>query len=225
VAKEYVTDRHLIPNRLLDSTGKSIELFGDLITDGQLEVQLQCLQRGQFFGMAQPDVYLLEHDGSVGLNFVKGYVSIWLQMVLITALGVMWSTFLNGPVAMLATGASLVAGFFHHFFESIATGKTPGGATFESLVRMVQHKNTVIKLEPGWGTSIVNLLDGGVRHLMKLITQMVPDMRALGDIDYVVAGFNVPDGQLLVQAVTVAAYVLPIFLLGYLFFRLREVAQ
>ncbi|HWC88712.1 MAG TPA: ABC transporter permease [Pirellulales bacterium] len=225
VAKEYVTDRHLIPNRLLDSSGKSIELFGELITDGQLDVQLQCLQRRQFFGMAQPDLYLLEHDGSVGLNFVKGYASIWLQMVLITALGVMWSTFLNGPVAMLATFASLVAGFFHHFFESIATGKNPGGATFESLVRMAQHKNTVVKLEPGWSTSIVELLDGGVRHIMRLITQMVPDIRALGDVDYVVAGFNVPDGQLLVQAVTVAAYVLPIFLLGYLFFRLREVAQ
>jgi hypothetical protein len=118
-----------------------------------------------------------------------------------------------------------VAGFFHHFFQSIATGQTPGGATFESLVRMVQHKNTVIKLEPGWSTTVVKLLDDVVRHVMRLITRVVPDMRALGDIDYVVAGFNVPGEQLLVQAVTVAAYVLPIFLLGYLFFRLREVAQ
>jgi hypothetical protein len=225
IAQEYLTDRHLIPTQLLDSTGKAIDLFGGLITDGRLEVQLQCLQRGQFFGMAQPDVYLLTHEGSVALNFVKGYASIWLQMVLITGLGVMWSTFLNGAVAMLATFTSLVAGFFHDFFHSMATGQVAGGATFEALVRMVQHKNVVTRLEKGWSTDVVERLDSGVRHLMQLITQAIPDMAALSDIDYVVAGFNVPGEQLLVQALTVLAYMLPVYVLGYLFFKLREVAQ
>lgn len=225
VAKEYVTDRHLIPTRVLDSSGKSIELFGGLITDGQVEVRLQCLQRGQFFGMAQPDVYLLAHEGSVGMNFVKGYASIWLQMLLITGLGVMWSTFLNGPVAMLATFASGVAGFFHGFFRSIAAADVPGGATFEALVRMVQHKNVVAKLEQGWATSIVHGLDDGVRQIMRLITRLVPDLAALGDTDYVVAGFNVPAEQLLVQAAIVLAYLLPVYLLAYLFFKQREVAR
>lgn len=225
VAKEYVTDRHVIPSHLLDASGKSIDLFTDLVSDGQLEMQLQCLQRGQFFGMAQPDVYLLAHDGSVGLNFIKGYASIWLQMVLITALGVMWSTFLNGPVAMLATFTSLVVGFFHDKFRELASGHHPGGATFESLVRIVQHKNSVAHLERGWTTDAVKHLDDGVRYIMKVITHSIPDMRAMSDVDYVVSGFSVPADQLLVSALTVAGYVLPVVLLGYLFFRQREVAQ
>ncbi len=47
------------------------------------------------------------NDASVELNFIKGYFGIWLQMVLVIAFGVMFSTFLSGPVAMIATLGAL----------------------------------------------------------------------------------------------------------------------
>ena len=46
-------------------------------------------------------------DASFALSFAKGFIGIWLQMLMVTGLGVMFSTFLNGSVAMLATLAEL----------------------------------------------------------------------------------------------------------------------
>ena len=111
-AKEYAIDEEVVPLKLKDSAGRPIELFDDLVDNGELEVELVCLAPGQYFGMARPDLYLLPREGSFVANWSKGYISIWLQMLLITAFGVMWSTFLNGAVAMLATFATLVMGFY-----------------------------------------------------------------------------------------------------------------
>jgi hypothetical protein len=224
LAKEYSIDRHLIPRELTDSNGRQIDLFKDLVADGELEIQLSCLQRNQFFGMAQPDLYLLASEASVPLNFLKGYFGIWLQMVVITAFGVMWSTFLNGPVAMLATIGTLLGGFCSAFIASLAEGKLAGGGTFESLVRLVQHKNVMVHLDEGWGTKAVNLLDAGVRSVMYVVSTLLPNLGSFSDINYVATGFNIPPEHLLVQGITALGYVLPVFLLAYLFFRSREVA-
>ena len=50
-----------------DSTPPSstIDLFKDLVTDdGQIEVLVQCLEQGQYYGFAQADCYLRLPDGS-----------------------------------------------------------------------------------------------------------------------------------------------------------------
>ena len=224
LAKEYSVDRHLIPRELTDSSGRAIDLFKDLVVDGEVEIQLSCLQRNQFFGMAQPDLYLLAREASVPLNFLKGYFGIWLQMLLIAALGVMWSTFLNGPVAMLATIGSLVGGFCSEFIAALAAGTLAGGGTFESLVRLVQHKNVMVQLDEGWGSWFANLLDHGVRLVMTVVSKLLPNLGSFSDINYVATGFDIPPEHLLVQGVSALGYLLPVFLLGYLFFRSREVA-
>ena len=60
------------------------------------------------------------------MNFVKGYLGIWVQMLLVTSFGVMFSTFLSGPVAMMATLAALVLGFFAQFIFDVAQGAIAG---------------------------------------------------------------------------------------------------
>ena len=88
-------------------------------------------------GAGQADMYLRARDASFALNFVKGYFGIWLQMTVVIALGVMFSTFLSGSVAMLATLGTLVGGFFSDFMFRLATGQTYGGGPFESIIRLV----------------------------------------------------------------------------------------
>ena len=51
-------------------------------------------------------------------------------MLVLTAAGVMFSTFLNGAVAMLATMAAMIAGFFIPFMTQLAAGTLPGGKSF-----------------------------------------------------------------------------------------------
>ncbi len=141
VSDEYRVYQHTLPYALQakDEQGRSIEkdFFHDFVDNGQVVIEVACVESAQYFGMAKPDLYILARDGSFAGNFAKGYTSIWLQMVLLTSLGVMFSTFLNGPVAMLATSAAAVGGVFSGFISNVISGELPGGGPFESLLRLV----------------------------------------------------------------------------------------
>lgn len=226
VAKEYSTDLQMIPLELTDDQGKKVRLFGDLVTpDGQLDIQMQCLELEQYFGMAQPDLYLRARDASFTTNFIKGYVGIWLQMLLVVGAGVMLSTFLNGAVAMLATFAMMLAGSFVTTIRQLAFGELPGGGPVEAAVRIFTQRNLTTKLEPSVTTQAINLFDEGFRGALKTLLAVLPDFTSLSDTDYVVHGFDIPGDMLLTHVVTTLAYLVPIFVAAFLFFRTREVAR
>jgi hypothetical protein len=225
VAKEFTTDVQSIPLQLSDPNGGSLDLFRDLAPEGQLDVELQCLQSGQYFGMAQPDVYIRARDASFARNFVKGYIGIWLQMLVLTAAGVMFSTFLNGAVAMLATLATLVAGFFIPFMTELATGKMLGGGPAEALYRIVTRMNVTVPLEAGLRTDVIKMVDQVFGFALRRVLALMPDFSALSDVNYVASGFDIPLDLLATHAMTSAAYLAPIFIAAYLFFRAREVAR
>ena len=226
VAKEYSTDLQVIPRELTDDKGTKIDLFRDVVTpDGELDIQMQCLESEQYFGMAQPDLYLRSRDASFVTNFIKGYVGIWLQMLLVVFAGVMFSTFLNGAVAMLATFAMMLAGSFVSTIQQLASGETPGGGPIEAALRIFTQRNLTTKLEPGVTTDAINLFDEGFRGVLRTVLAVLPDFTALSDTDYVVHGFDIPGDMLLTHVFTTLAYLVPIFVAAFLFFRTREVAR
>jgi len=111
-AKEFTLDHILMPIEQEGPEGK-LNLFQDLVTsDGKVEVWLQCVEPGQTFGMARADVYVRGPDASFALNYFKAIVEIWLQILLVTSLAVMFSSFLSGPVAILVTVTAVVMGFW-----------------------------------------------------------------------------------------------------------------
>ena len=126
-SKEFVADRRVIPRELNSEIGGAagagkVDLFSDLVDNGEVEVELRCVDPAQYFGVAEPDVYLRPGDASFELNFAKAYLSIWLQMLLVTGFGVTFSTFLSGPVALMASISAIVLGFFGQFVRDIADG-------------------------------------------------------------------------------------------------------
>jgi hypothetical protein len=225
VSKEFSTDTHTIPLQLTDSQGNAIDLFRDLVAGGELQVQLQCLDPGQYFGMAQPDVYIRARDASFSRNFVKGYIGIWLQMLVLTAAGVMFSTFLNGAVAMLATLATLIAGFFIPFMQELASGRMLGGGPVEALYRIVTRMNVTVPLPEGLQTNVIQMIDEVFAFVLGRMLTVLPNFGALSDVNYVAYGFDVPFDLLATHALTTLAYLVPVFIAGYLFFRSREVAR
>lgn len=224
-AKEFAIDDQRIPLKVDDATGKTLDLFDDLIDNGELEVDLNCLQGGQYFGMAQPDLYLLPREGSFEANFVKGFACIWLQMLLVASIGVMWSTFLNGSVAMLATLATLVAGHFAPWVQELASGNVIGGNSFEAFFRIVTQTSIGSPLEENLTASVVQGLDAVTRWPLKVIASLLPDFAQLNDATYVAEGFNIPTYVLLEQTITTLGFVLPVFVIGFLCLKSRELAK
>jgi hypothetical protein len=205
---------------------REVDLLKDVVTpDGRIEVIVQCLDPAQYFGFAQPDLYVRLPDASPLWNYTKAQLGIWVQMVLVIAIAVTSSTLLNGPVAMLFTISFITLGFFRDFFVNVATGKQVGGGPVESLVRLVTQKNLITGLEEGLGTSVMRGIDWILTSAMLSLAQVLPDFRSFSTVDYVSWGFNIPTHRL-GQDITVAiAYVAGLFVIGYFCLRTREVAK
>jgi len=198
-AREFTADSHVIPFTAPgfepDGTEREMHLFDDLVSDdGKLEVWIRCGEKAQYFGMAQKDVYIREADGLFWTNFAKGFMGIWFQMIIATCFAVMFSTFLNGAVAMLATVAAIFLGFVTNFVMGLFTHEVEGGGPSESLVRLFSQKDMVLELEPGVTTSMLKGFDFVATLVMAGVCSVLPDYGGFNTSSFVAHGFGIANG-------------------------------
>jgi hypothetical protein len=229
-SKEFVTDSRLIPRELNSEIGGAagagkIDLFADLVDNGNVEVELRCVDPAQYFGIAEPDVYLRPGDAPFEVNFAKAYLSIWLQMLLVTGFGVMFSTFLSGPVALMASISAIVLGFFGQFVRDIATGSAYGGGPIEAFIRIIIQQNLMTDLEMNAIViQIIKGIDGVLMHLMQAATYVLPDYTQFDTTEFVASGYNI-FASLVGQQLTMAVvYFTAVTIAGYFFLKTREIA-
>ncbi len=227
LAKEYAIDRHYLPRRIPSALPGQPDgdLFDDYVVDGKLAVRLQCMDPNQYFGVALPDLYIKAADGSFRLNFVKGFYSIWLQMVVVICAGVLFSTFLNGAVAMLATLFAIIVGMFTGFVQQLATGTAEGGGPFESLLRVVKQAPLTVPLEEGPLRDMAQFLDAAVQWLFQGAMHLFPQLGRLDSTPFVVHGFDIPASDLAIQTTMVLGFFVPVFIAAHFVLKVREVAK
>jgi ABC-type transport system involved in multi-copper enzyme maturation permease subunit len=237
-AREFVVDSTWI-DRQVETEGKdgvrrSVDLFKDLVAeDGSLEVWIQCMEPQQYFGAARADLYLRSDNKPFLWNFCKGYAGIWFQMVLMVSFGVMFSTFLSGPVAMLTTVGVLILGIFATSFINPLTQSViqsnikvmAGGGPIESLIRLVTQTGIMTELEDTAGTRAAKMADRALMYGMRGVASLMPDLSRFDDARFVSQGYDVPNDLIYQQATITGGFVLATFLAGFLFLRMREVAK
>ena len=211
--REYYTNKRLLP---------SSYLVGSL---GTLNVTVHCMSPTQYLGMAESDFYLLADAGNFGTNFMKGLFGIWLQAMVLTAIGVFAGTFLSWPVALLFTIAFFVAGhaavsILGQFFLSTQIG----GGPFESLIRLLGHENQVNDLAPTLGVVVAKTLDSIVLPVMSRMVYLIPNLSSLDVTNTVAEGFAVSWTQMLSNTLIALAYAIPFSIGGYFILKNREVA-
>ncbi|MGC3971492.1 MAG: hypothetical protein QM775_30365 [Pirellulales bacterium] len=229
-AREYYTLDIVIPRKLTDAAGKQLDVFRDLVHDGTVVLELQCIPRSQFFGVGPEDVYLLAREARFDVNFAKAFVGIWLQMVLTVVMGVMWSTFLSGPVAMLATAVAIVGAVLKPTLVKIAEGdlygtSTKSGGMLESAVRVVGQKSAMTELDAGATTDAILWIDSVLARAIRRLLDFIPDFSAMSDVGSIARGFDVPPQLLWDHVLQTGAFALPLFLIAFLIFKLIEVAK
>lgn len=208
------------------TTRREFDFYKDFVADGQVEIWLQCVDNMQYIGVARADLYLRADEHSVAMNFVKGYFGIWMEMIVITLFGVLFSTFLSGPVAMISTVGVMIAGFSKAFMIEIGLNKVLGGGPFESLYRLLIQQNMVVDLPNTFSTTFIKSSDYVFGFFMRLCGQAIP---SLSDYEIyqkaVVHGFDIPGAWLLNHGVMTLSFALPVFLVAYLILSNREVAK
>ena len=211
--REYYTNKQSLPASLLAGSG------------GELTIEIRCVSPTQYLGMAERDLFLLARSGDFGTNFLKGLFGVWLQAMVLTAIGVFAGTFLSWPVALLTTIAFFVAGQVAFAFLLDFTNQSlQGGGPFESLIRLLWHENLMNELSPSVSVVTAKALDALVMPFMSRLVYLVPNFAALDVSDRVADGFAVSWDVLLSNFLLAVAYALPFSIAGYFILKNREVA-
>ncbi|MFL5518596.1 MAG: hypothetical protein ACJ8DJ_20765, partial [Gemmatimonadales bacterium] len=211
--KEYYTNTQVIRPEILAGS------FGDL------RVEVRCISPTQYLGMAESDLYLLSSSGNFGFNYMKGLFGIWLQALVLTAIGVFAGTFLSWPVALLTTIAFFIAGqLAFAFLVDFTRQAVLGGGPFESLIRLLTHDNQMSDLAPTAGVIIAKTLDSLVMPVMSMLVYVVPNFQALDVTNSVADGFAVSWSDIGANTLLALAYALPFSIVGYFILKNREVA-
>jgi ABC-type transport system involved in multi-copper enzyme maturation permease subunit len=227
--KEFQVDRRTMRTTLKgfkNGQPADLDFFKDIAPDGSFEVVIRCQDRGQYLGMAAADVYLRPNDLQFWWNFIKGYISIWLQMFIVICFGVMFSTFLSGPVAIIATVSAIVLGFFGFFVDEIQNTTSKGGGPIEALIRIPLQTGSMIELDLGNPTleQAIQTIDYQLLRGVVQLKNAVPNFEQLGTADFVAYGVNL-FGGLLGRHLTIAmGYFLLTALVSYFFLKTREMA-
>jgi ABC-type transport system involved in multi-copper enzyme maturation permease subunit len=226
-AKDAQIDSFEFANEQTDTDQNDITILDDLVTkDGRIEVIVQCLDRGQYFGFAQADCFIRLPEGLPLANFVKGFLAIWMMMVIVIAVAVLMSTFLSGPIAMVAAITFIILGFFRAFFVQIALGESYGGGPVESLVRIVTQMNVMSPFDPSPAVSAMQGVDNVLKGAMRALSNVLPDFSTYLDrVRYVADGFAIPTDAVLQDLTVTLAYVVGMAIVGYFCLRTREMAK
>lgn len=203
---------------------KQGNLFDHIVHGGKLRVEVNCLDTGQYLGMARPDLFIRLPDRQFGVGFAKALFGIWLMMLLVVILGVTASCFLKGPVATLLTLLIVILGSpFHDFLESVTSGKMSSAGAIESAVRLYKHLNPRSELGEGRAISAMRHFDSALIGGLKVVKMIVPNFDNYRVIPYVANGFDVPWNSALLPAIlTTLGFLVPCLFLGYLSLASRE---
>jgi hypothetical protein len=209
-----------------DAAYEDAELWRDILAGGDVTVQLQCDDVQQYLGVAKRDLYFLASEGDFRQNFFKGYLGIWLQMVLIIGFGVMFGTFLNAFVSLLATFCSVLVGYSAMFVIEVATRQAPGGGALESAYRLLRRDAITVPLDPSFEAKTLQSLDYFLFNpVLWVIVQALPDLSSLGCGNFVASGYDVPWSVLAQQAVRVLGFLAPLLVIGHYILKGRELAK
>ena len=211
--REYYTVRQSFPSRMLVGSR------------GALEVVVQCITPSQYLGMAREDFYILSHIGGFRANYLRGLSGIWLQTLVLSAIGLLAGTFLSWPVAILLTMAAYLAGMLAvGLLGDLARNQVLGGGPFESLIRLLAHNNQMSELTPTIGVILAKTFDQLIMPFLARLPFLIPNLSALDVSNKVALGFAVTWGDLFQHIGLGLAYAVPFSVVAYFILKNREVA-
>lgn len=231
INKEYSDNVLEINRKIKDDNaeggaGVELDIFDDLVDkDGNLTVEVQCLEAGQLLGMARPDLFVRTPDRPFLAGYSKAVLGIWLPMTLVIMLGVTISCFVKGPVAILTTFTIVMVGFMSkEYMNELLSGQMQASGAIEAWYRLITHMNSQTDLPAGPVKIIITLFDDGIKNFLWLCQQVIPNFGIFSNMrEYVIKGFDVSwSAALLPGIVTVAAYLLPCLLISFYSLKLRE---
>ncbi len=192
----------------------------------ELQIRVACRSHSQYLGVARANLYILAEEASFFGNFLKGVTGIWFLLVLVVAIGVVFSTYLNAIVSLMLTWVLAFCGLprIRDFIEGLATSGIAGGGPGESFLRLIWQQNVVTPLEATPGVRAVQVTDQAFQVMFRGMLKILPDLGQYDRTMFVAEGFSIPGSELLAAGLMLIGYLFPFLVLGYYLINSREVA-
>ena len=210
--------------KLLDKG--EFDLFDDFAAgNGKVKMILTCRDVNQYLGVARADLYLRAGDKVYWANFLKGYIGIWCQMIVIIAMGVALSTFLSAPIVMLGTLVMIIVGFCTPFIRAMTEIDHEGGGPIESFIRVVTQQNMILDLDTGVSVTLIKNADKLIVQMLNSITYLAPDFSKMNFANNLTYGYAIDDQRLLISVIIALTFCVGLSILGYFALKTREIAK
>lgn len=221
--ENYHTLAVVVPGELFRSLAKNTPAGNDR---PPLRITVKCQSPTQFIGVAKHDLYLLDRERSVQVNFFKGAAGIWFLLSLVVGLAVTCSTYLSGIISFLTAGFLILAGLWLPFIQDLAERKSIGGGPMEALVRLSRNQSVGYQLDKTPTVVVAENIDKIFSFGLRGVLYFFPDVKRFGLTEYVARGFDIPVGQLLFDnLLPLLGYLLPWTILAYYLIKSREIAS
>ena len=202
------------------------DLYDDLVLNGVLRVEVACLNRQMYLGMARPDLFVRMSDNAFYVGYSKALFSTILMLLLVVVIGVTASCIVKGPVALFLTfGVFLIGQTFHGFMSDILAGHVPGAGLVESAVALAQQRSPEVGVDATQETqNVIASLDKVSTAFLQGANQVIPDFGMFSrSATYVENGFDVPWNTSMLPAIlTFVGFLIPCVLLAAAFLKFRE---
>jgi hypothetical protein len=80
-------------------------------------------------------------------------------------------------------------------------------------------------MAPGLTTDVIKLADRLFEPALRVAAALLPPFGEFSCANFVASGFNIPPDFIFTRTATALAFLAPLFVIGYLFMRNREVAR
>lgn len=205
------------------------DLFKDFIVDGQLKVEIACLDSQQYLGANSSDLFIRLPDRPFASGFWKSIFAMWLALVLTVTIGTTSSCFLKGPVSTLATTGLLVLGTFlktgllSRLNDFFLQGQTLGGGPVEAFFRTIWGMNESSPMDASPTTAAIQFIDGVVFNLLNVFQHLIPSLTVFDGTPYIANGFDVPLSTCILPSLFITiGFFIPCYIIGYFALQLRE---
>ena len=190
-----------------------------------LLVEIACIDRDQYIGMARPDLFIRMPDRPFWVGYSKAVLGIALTVILVSMMGVAASTMVKGPIATVLTFVLYVLSGknSHQFMDLLVTGQIQGGGVLESIYRLVTHMGPGQDLPANPAFSVVKFFDWTLNNFLWLCKQVIPRLQYFNMPEFVANGFDVPLATSIMPSLLVTtAFIIPCVMMGYFALRNRE---
>jgi len=211
-----------------DTQGWMIErdLLNDVAKNGELRVEVACINDQMYLGMARPDLFIRKADRPFWAGYWKALINIGLMLLLVIVLGVTVSCIVKGPVALFFTLTFFIVGqFFHDFMLRKLDGIEKGMGTVESAVLIAQHRGPEVGMDVSeTAQNVVRTADKSLEGVLWVFSNIVPDFTIFNRAAaFVENRFDVPLGDVVLPAFVVfIGFLIPCILIAGALLKFRE---